>query len=69
VRERSSKEVYEVVLNDPKPSVSLIIPRGQRRDRLEEKRQREAERQAKEEAERLAREQEEAKWKPRPFKL
>ena len=32
VRERSSKEVYEVVLNDPKPSVSLIIPRGQRRD-------------------------------------
>ena len=32
MRERSSKEVYEVVLNDPKPSVSLIIPRGQRRD-------------------------------------
>ena len=29
VRERSSKEVYEVVLNDPKPSVSLVIPRGQ----------------------------------------
>jgi hypothetical protein len=32
VRERSSKEVYEVVLNDPKPSVSLIIARGRRPD-------------------------------------
>ena len=32
VRERSSKEVYEVVLKDPKPSVPLVIPRGQRPD-------------------------------------
>jgi Transposase DDE domain len=32
VRERSSKEVYEVVRNDQKPSVPLFIPRGQRRD-------------------------------------
>ena len=32
VRERSSKEVYEVVLNDPKPSVWLVIPRRQRGD-------------------------------------
>src|SRR5437899_4600198 len=32
VRERNSKEVYEVVLNDQKPSVPLVIPRGQRRD-------------------------------------
>jgi hypothetical protein len=32
VRERNSKEVYDVVLNDPKPSVSLVIPRGQRPD-------------------------------------
>jgi Transposase DDE domain len=32
VRERSSKEVYEVVLNDPKPSVSLVIARGRRPD-------------------------------------
>jgi hypothetical protein len=32
VRERNSKEVYDVVLKDPKPSVSLVIPRGQRRD-------------------------------------
>jgi transposase len=31
VRERSSKEVYEVVLNDPKPSV-LVIPRPRRPD-------------------------------------
>jgi hypothetical protein len=30
VRERSSKEVYEVVLADPKPSVPLVIPRGRR---------------------------------------
>jgi hypothetical protein len=27
VRERSSKEVYEVVLNDPAPSIPLVIPR------------------------------------------
>ena len=32
VRERSSKEVYEVVLNDPKPSVPLFIPHGRRPD-------------------------------------
>ena len=32
VRERSSKEVQEVVLNDPVPSVSLVIPRRGRRD-------------------------------------
>ena len=32
VRERNSKEVYEVVLNDPEPSVPLVIPRGQRPD-------------------------------------
>ena len=32
VRERSSKEVQEVVLNDPAPSVSLVIPRRGRRD-------------------------------------
>jgi hypothetical protein len=32
VRERSSKEVYEVVLADPKPSVPLVIPRGRRPD-------------------------------------
>jgi hypothetical protein len=32
VRERSSKEVYGVVLKDPKPSVPLFIPRGQRPD-------------------------------------
>jgi Transposase DDE domain len=32
VRERSSKEVYEVVLNDQKPSVPLVIPRGTRPD-------------------------------------
>jgi hypothetical protein len=30
VRERSSKEVYEVVLNDPEPSVSLVVPRDRR---------------------------------------
>ena len=32
VRERSSKEVQEVMLNDPAPSVSLVIPRRGRRD-------------------------------------
>jgi hypothetical protein len=32
VRERNTKEVYEVVLNDRKPFVPLLIPRGQRRD-------------------------------------
>src|SRR6266436_2135549 len=32
VRERNAKEVYEVVLKDQKPSVPLVIPRGQRRD-------------------------------------
>ena len=32
MRERSSKEVYEVVLADPKPSVPLVIPRGRRPD-------------------------------------
>jgi len=32
VRERSSKEVYEVVLNDPKPSIPLVIPRSRRCD-------------------------------------
>jgi hypothetical protein len=32
VRERSSKEVYEVVLNDPKPSIPLVIPRPRRSD-------------------------------------
>ena len=32
VRERSSKEVYEVVLNDPKASAPLVIARGQRPD-------------------------------------
>jgi transposase len=32
VRERSSKEVYGVVLKDPKPSVPLFIPRDQRPD-------------------------------------
>ena len=32
VRERSSKEVQAVVLNDPAPSVSLVIPRRGRRD-------------------------------------
>ena len=32
VRERNSKEVYDVVLNDPKPSVSLVIPRCQHPD-------------------------------------
>ena len=32
VRERASKEVQEVVLNDPAPSVSLVIPRRGRRD-------------------------------------
>ena len=32
VRERSSKEVQEVVLNDPAPCVSLVIPRRGRRD-------------------------------------
>ena len=32
MRERSSKEVQEVVLNDPAPSVSLVIPRRGRRD-------------------------------------
>jgi Transposase DDE domain len=32
VRERNTKEVYEVVLNDRKPFVPLVIPRGQRRD-------------------------------------
>ena len=32
VRERSSKEVQEVVLNDPAASVSLVIPRRGRRD-------------------------------------
>jgi transposase len=32
VRERSSKEVHEVVLNDPEPSVPLVIPRGRRPD-------------------------------------
>jgi Transposase DDE domain len=32
VRERSSKEVYEVVLNDPKPSIPLVIPRSRRPD-------------------------------------
>jgi hypothetical protein len=32
VRERSSKEVYEVVLNDPKPSIPFVIPRATRPD-------------------------------------
>jgi len=32
VRERNTKEVYEVVLNDRKPFVPLLIPRDQRRD-------------------------------------
>ena len=32
VRERNSKEVYEIVLNDRKPSVPLVIPRSQRSD-------------------------------------
>jgi hypothetical protein len=32
VRERSSKEVYEVVLNDPAPSIPLVIPRPARPD-------------------------------------
>jgi hypothetical protein len=32
VRERSSREVYEVVLNDPKPSIPLVIPRPRRPD-------------------------------------
>src|SRR6266404_4655577 len=32
VRERNSKEVYELVPNDQKPSVPPVIPRGQRRD-------------------------------------
>src|SRR5258708_39993568 len=32
VRERSSKEVYDVVLNDPKPSIPLVIPRRSRPD-------------------------------------
>ena len=32
VRERSSKEVREVVLNDRSPSVPLVIPRRGRRD-------------------------------------
>jgi hypothetical protein len=32
VRERNSKEVYEVVLNDRKPSVPLVIPRSRRPD-------------------------------------
>jgi hypothetical protein len=32
VRERSSKEVYEVVLNDPKPSIPLVIARPRRPD-------------------------------------
>src|SRR5258705_1261090 len=32
VRDRNTKEVYEVVLNDRKPFVPLVIPRGQRRD-------------------------------------
>jgi len=32
VRERNTKEVYEVVLNDRKPFVPLLIPRGGRRD-------------------------------------
>jgi len=32
VRERSSKEVYGVVLKDQKPSVPLVIPRGTRPD-------------------------------------
>ena len=32
VRERSSKEVYDVVLRDPKPSIPLIIPRPGRPD-------------------------------------
>src|SRR5271157_1492386 len=31
-RERSSNEVRQIVLNDPKPSVPLIIPRGSRPD-------------------------------------
>lgn len=37
VRERNSKEVYEVVLNDPKPSVPLFIPRQRRDTELEAK--------------------------------
>ena len=32
VRERSFKEVYDVVLNDPKPSIPLVIPRPRRPD-------------------------------------
>src|SRR6202790_1844732 len=32
VRERSSKEVYDVVLNDPTPSIPLVIPRPRRPD-------------------------------------
>jgi transposase len=32
VRERSSKEVYDVVLKDPKPSIPLVIPRPRRPD-------------------------------------
>ena len=32
VRERSSKEVYDVVLRDPKPSIPLVIPRPRRPD-------------------------------------
>ena len=32
VRERSSKEVYEVVMKDPKPSVPLLIPHATRPD-------------------------------------
>jgi hypothetical protein len=31
-RERSSKEVYELVLKDPKPSTPLVIPRARRPD-------------------------------------
>jgi hypothetical protein len=32
VRERSSKEVYDIVLKDPKPSIPLVIPRPRRPD-------------------------------------
>jgi Transposase DDE domain len=37
VRERNTKEVYEVVLNDPKPFVPLLIPRERRATELEAK--------------------------------
>ena len=37
VRERNTKEVYDVVLNDPKPFVPLLIPRERRDTELEAK--------------------------------